>query len=168
MMPQIPQPEIEKFITALISTEESIDKLTAKIKVDPKSKVAAKNDSAIEKLDLTEESKKKAKKSPEKKEVKLIKLNPAGTASHHDAWLFYKPEATIFYMAMAHHIDLFYGLAKIGREDIVNTAMSTKKDITDIRFGDVKHGIPRTIKENQIQKEPLRTLLINAFYSSRK
>lgn len=143
----VSQKDVDAFVKTLLDLNQSIDKIATK----------------------TAPPKKIEKPTPkkEKEPIKVVNLKSTGTANHHDAWLFYKPEATLFYIPKAHHYDLFMRLMETGRQDICDKAMNTKKDIDEIRFGDVKHAIPRTVKENEIKKEPLRSILIGEFNKAR-
>lgn len=102
------------------------------------------------------------------KAIKVVLLNLPASATHHDAWLYVKKERTLFYVPFGHHYQLFDALNQMGRQDILHLASSGKTDTKELKFGDVKHGIPRTAKENTITKEPIRSVLVNCFNNARK
>lgn len=98
--------------------------------------------------------------------INIVVMVTAKSAAHHDAWMFDKEENTLYYVPFGHHYQLFDGLTQMKRKDLLGI-INGKEDNHRMRFGDVKHGTPRTIKENELKKEPLRSTVIDLYNKSR-
>lgn len=88
-------------------------------------------------------------------------------STNHDCWILDKSTKTIYYAPFGHHYQIIQWMHD--NHPGVIDKMWVKSDTAApmIRTGDVKHGNPRTAKENPVTMKKLRAALIKAYYDAR-
>jgi hypothetical protein len=108
-----------------------------------------------------------AAKAKPKIELKTFMCPIPKESTNHDCWILHKPTKTIYYAPFGHHYSLVAYLLN-NHPGIIDEAWHKSDEASPkIRTGDVKHGNPRTAKENAVTAKNLRTALIKAYYDAR-
>ena len=99
--------------------------------------------------------------------MEVILCNIPQSAKYHDCWILHKPTKRIFYAPYGHHYQIIDYLMNNGYSDILQDEWTGKKDSDNLRTGDVKHGMPRTAKENPVTAKKLREALVKTYHEVR-
>lgn len=97
----------------------------------------------------------------------VVMCNIPKDSTNHDCWILDKKTKTIYYAPFGHHYQIIQYL-HTNYPGVIDK-MWKKSDTAApmIRTGDVKHGNPRTAKENPVTMKKLRAALIKAYYDAR-
>ena len=102
-----------------------------------------------------------------KTQYKVVMCNVDKTATNHDCWILHKPSKTVYYAPFGHHHQIIQYLMNNFPGVINEDWYKSDEACPKIRTGDVKHGNPRTAKENPVTMKKLRAALIKAYYDAR-
>lgn len=119
----------------------------------------------LEQIQLEEKAKIEAKAA--KTSYKVVNCPVENSATHHDCWILDKKTKTVYYSPFGHHYQLIAYLMNNHPGVIDGTWHKSDSAAPTIRTGDVKHGNPRTAKENNVTHKGLRKVLIKAYYDAR-
>lgn len=119
----------------------------------------------LEQVQLEEKAKADAKAA--KTAYKVVMCNIEKSATHHDCWILDKKTKTVYYAPFGHHYQIVAYLMNNHPGVIDDSWHKSDSAAPTIRTGDVKHGNPRTAKENNVTHKGLRKTLIKAYYDAR-
>lgn len=121
----------------------------------------------IELAKVQAEEKAKIEAEAAKKNYNVVMCNIDKSATNHDCWILEKKTKTVYYAPFGHHYQLVAYLMNNHPGVIDDTWHKSDSAAPTIRTGDVKHGNPRTAKENAVTHKGLRKVLIKAYYDAR-
>lgn len=118
------------------------------------------------KIILEQEQAKQLAKT-QKPVFKVVMCNIPKSATSHDCWILDKSTKTIYYAPFGHHYQIVEWMHNNCPGVIDKMWEKSDTAAPMIRTGDVKHGSPRTAKENPVTMKKLRAALIKAYYEAR-